>query len=334
MQHALFVLLDGMEDDPNPALGGKKPFEVAEMPFMRSKCPHLNFTGGRGYTQLFLNEFWTGHPPRTPRAALEAAGLGMDMSPGRKAFRMSPAFIEEGTVRWAYGVDDRAQDLERAVRANMDILGRRRPEIRFFVHGRSVITMECPEEVPQGPQAPVDGPYVDILPEISEFIAAVAGDNGGLTCYPWGIGAPSDVSPCYPRIRSMVSVSNSPTALGVSATLGHGIRFVEDLEDRFPVARDLLEDGPVFLHLDEVDEYSHQKDHMKKIRVLERIDGLMEEYFSDHSNILLFVDHGTSCVTGEHILTEVPFRTDCALMGDGKRYATADVVPRFMESIQ
>lgn len=333
MQHALFVLLDGMEDDPNPALGGRKPYQVARMPFMRSKCPHLNYTRGRGYTQLFLNEFWTGHPPATPRAALEAAGLGMDLSEPRKAFRMSPAFIENGRVGWAYGVDDRAEELESAMRKSMHILEHRRPEIRFFVHGRSVITMECRENVPDGPQAPVDGPYVDILPDMTEFIDSVRELTGGLTCYPWGIGRPSGIFPCYGPIRDMVSVSNSPTALGVSATLGHGIRFVEDIEDRFPVAKDLLKDSSVFLHLDEVDEYSHQKDHDKKIRVLEKIDALMETYFSDVRNILLFVDHGTSCVSGEHILMEVPFRTDCAGMGDGKHYGTADVVPEFMRQI-
>lgn len=334
MPNALFVLLDGMEDDPIPELGGRKPFETADMPFIRSKCPHLNRTHGRGYTQLFLNEFWTGHPPETPRAALEAAGLGMDVSGGRKAFRMSPARIEGAMVRWAYGVDDLAQCIERSLGDNLGILSARNPEIRHLEHGRSVITMECPEPVPDGPQAPADGPYVEILPELTELAEAVADDCGGLTVYPWGIGAPSGQHPCYPPIRNMQAVSNSPTALGVSATLGHRIHFVAGLEQRPPLARDLLGEGPVFLHFDEVDEYSHRRDHMRKIRVLESIDALMEKYFSDAENMLFFVDHGTSCLTGEHILTDVPFRTDRAEMGDGRLYATAEVVPKFMECIQ
>ena len=61
--------------------------------------------------------------------------------------------------------------------------------------------------------------------------------------------------------------------------------------------------------MDEVDEYSHQKDPMKKVRILEHIDRKMEEYFSDIERIVYFVDHGTSSVTGEHILTTVPFWT-------------------------
>ena len=47
MSNVLFVLLDGMEDDPNPELGGKKPYEVANMPFIRSRAPHLAWTTGR-----------------------------------------------------------------------------------------------------------------------------------------------------------------------------------------------------------------------------------------------------------------------------------------------
>ena len=117
----------------------------------------------------------------------------------------------------------------------------------------------------------------------------------------------------------------------MAATLGHHITFEEDLGSRFPIAKRLLAEHDVFLHLDEVDEYSHQKDHMKKIAVLERIDSLMEEYFSDAGRIVLFVDHGTSCVTGEHILMDVPFRTNIECFGDGNRFATGEVVPMILE---
>ena len=56
--NTLFVLLDGAEDDPVPEFGGKKPLDVAKMPFMASKAPHRAYTTGRGYTHLFLNEFF------------------------------------------------------------------------------------------------------------------------------------------------------------------------------------------------------------------------------------------------------------------------------------
>ena len=34
MSNTLFVLLDGAEDDPNPLMDGRKPYEVAEMPYL------------------------------------------------------------------------------------------------------------------------------------------------------------------------------------------------------------------------------------------------------------------------------------------------------------
>ena len=99
--NTLFVLLDGAEDDPVPEFGGKKPLDVAKMPFMASKAPHRAYTTGRGYTHLFLNEFFTGHPPEIARAALEGLGLGMNVK-GRTAYRLSPAVIENGMINWSY----------------------------------------------------------------------------------------------------------------------------------------------------------------------------------------------------------------------------------------
>ena len=46
--NTLFVLLDGAEDDPVPEYGGRKPLDVANMPFMRSKATHRGFTDARG----------------------------------------------------------------------------------------------------------------------------------------------------------------------------------------------------------------------------------------------------------------------------------------------
>jgi 2,3-bisphosphoglycerate-independent phosphoglycerate mutase len=107
-------------------------------------------------------------------------------------------------------------------------------------------------------------------------------------------------------INDMVAISNSPTALGICASMGFDSILVDEIEDRFPIAQKELERRDVFLHIDEVDEYGHQKDPFKKKAVLELTDRLMSEYFPDAENIIYFVDHGTSCVTGEHILMDVP----------------------------
>ena len=310
MSNVLFVLLDGAEDHPNPLLGGKKPYEVADMPFLRSKACHKYTTTGRGYTHLFLNEFFTGHPPEMSRAAIEAMGVGLlDIKdPKRTAYRLSPAEIHNNMIHWSYHADEFKDELIASVNKNLHILDEYDPQIRYFIGGRAILTMES-DYVPELPGPPVDAPLIRIPGKLGEFLRAVWNDMGGITDYPWGCGKFGKQYDIIPSINNMKVVSNSPTALGVCASLGCAFQHVEKVEDRFPVAKEALEHGDVFLHIDEVDEYGHQKDPFKKKEILERTDRLMSEYFSDVDNIIYFVDHGTSCVTGEHILMNVPLWT-------------------------
>ncbi len=309
MNNTLFVLLDGAEDDPNPLLGGKKPIDVAEMPFMKSKAPHRLKTTGRGYTQLFLNEFFTGHPPEIERAALEALGLGLPIQdPKRTAYRLSPARVGDGMVRWCYDTASVKDELEERIMSHMDMLSPYDPKIKFFIEGRAVLTMES-DEVPELPAPPVDAPFKEVPGDLGRLVMTVASEMNGVTGYPWGCGKMGHQYPGFPEIRNMTAVSDSPTSMGICASLGYEIHVIDDMESRFPIAKEALKRGDVFLHIDEVDEYSHQKDPFKKKWVLEESDKLMEKYFPDVENIVYFVDHGTSCVTGEHILMDVPLWT-------------------------
>lgn len=328
MSNLLFVLLDGAEDDPCPQLNGRKPIDVAEMPYLESKVTHRCRTTGRGYTQLFLNEFFTGHPPEIERAALEAMGLGLSIKDERRvAYRLSPARVENGMVRWCYNNDAFKDALQESVMSHMDILEPYKPEIRFFVEGRAVLTMES-DTVPVTPAPPVDAPEVEIGGPLGELMAAVAKDMGGITEYPWGCGRCGRQYPGFPGIKKLTAFSDSPTSLGICASLGYDIELIYDLEARFPAAREALKHGDVFLHIDEVDEYSHQKDPFKKKAVLERTDELMAEYFPDADRIVYFADHGTSCVTGEHILTDVPVWTTFDIGAEeGEIYTLKDLVP-------
>lgn len=333
MSNLLFVLLDGAEDDPCPQLGGKKPIDVAEMPFLESRVTNRHRTTGRGYTQLFLNEFFTGHPPEIGRAALEAMGLGLSIrDPKRVAYRLSPARIENGMVRWCYHNSEFKDALQESVMSHMDLLEPYDPEIRFFVEGRAVLTMES-DTVPETPAPPVDAPEVPIDGPLRELMRAVSDDMGGITEYPWGCGRCGMQYPGFEGVRNLKAFSDSPTSLGICASLGYDIELVYDLEDRFPAAREALKHGDVFLHVDEVDEYSHQKDPFKKKAVLERTDELMSEYFADADRIIYFADHGTSCVTGEHILTDVPVWTTFDIgYGEGETIALKDLVPSILRS--
>ena len=141
------------------------------------------------------------------------------------------------------------------------------------------------------------------------MVTSVMREMDGITDYPWGCGKFGHQYDPVPGINRLTAISDSPTSLGICSSLGFDIKLIDDLDERFPLAREALDHGDVFLHVDEVDEYSHQKDPFKKRWVLEHTDEMMEEYFSDVENIIYFVDHGTSCVTGEHILMDVPMWT-------------------------
>jgi 2,3-bisphosphoglycerate-independent phosphoglycerate mutase len=182
------------------------------------------------------------------------------------------------------------------------------PEINFFLNGRAILTMMC-DDIPDLPSPPVPAPYKEVPGALGELIMNVAKETGGLTLYPWGCGRFTEQKNIYPCVNNLMTISDSPTALGVSASLGQGYKLIRDLDDRFPIALKDLETQNVLLHMDEVDEYSHQKDPMKKVRILEHIDKLMEKYFSDTERIMYFVDHGTSSITGEHLPVKVPFWT-------------------------
>lgn len=328
--NTLFVLLDGAEDDPHPLLDGKKPIHVAEMPFLRSRATNHYRTTGRAYTHLFLNEFFTGRAPESSRAAFEAIGLGLNMSGNRSAFRLSPAEIKDGMINWSYNTDEFKDELERNVMENLGILDKYFPEINFFFKGRAVLTMDY-DEIPDLPAPPVNTPMVDVPGDLGKLVRKVADIMGGITNYPWGCGQMGRIDPVFKGLEKMIAISNGPTSLGVCASLGHETCLIRNLDDRFPFAAEALKHQNVFLHIDEVDEYSHQKDPFKKIAVLEHTDKLMEKYFSDAERIVYFADHGTSCVTGEHIIMDVPVWTtfECKLR-EGEITPLKKIIPGIM----
>jgi 2,3-bisphosphoglycerate-independent phosphoglycerate mutase len=328
--NTLFVLLDGAEDHDIPEFNGRRPLDVARMPFFDSTAKNKGYTTGREYTHLFLNEFFTGHPPEIPRAVIEALGLDMNVSGSRTAYRLSPAYIRNNTVEWAYNMEKLHVSLTECVLDHLDILNDRDPEIEFFLNGRAILTMDC-DDIPDLPAPPVPAPYKEVPGALGELVRNVAKEMDGLTVYPWGCGRLGTQRKIYPCAEELTTISDSPTALGISASLNQGYKLIKDIDDRFPLAAELLEHRNVLLHMDEVDEYSHQRDPAKKVRILEHIDKMMERYFSDAGRIMYFVDHGTSSITGEHLPVRVPFWTsfDTSVRND-ENVPLDRVIPRIM----
>jgi 2,3-bisphosphoglycerate-independent phosphoglycerate mutase len=110
----VYVILDGLGDDPLEVLGGKTPLEVA-------KTPHLDKLAERGRNgyvttvgegiapesdiAVFAILGYDPHEHHTGRGPLEAVGAGLDVKQGDLAYRVNFATVETDGDGWA--IEDR-----------------------------------------------------------------------------------------------------------------------------------------------------------------------------------------------------------------------------------
>jgi 2,3-bisphosphoglycerate-independent phosphoglycerate mutase len=105
----LYVILDGLGDDPLDALGGKTPLEAA-------RTPHLDLLAARGVNG-YVTTVGEGiapesdiavlavlgydpHEHHTGRGPLEAVGAGLDVTDGDLAYRVNFATVEPEGEGW------------------------------------------------------------------------------------------------------------------------------------------------------------------------------------------------------------------------------------------
>jgi 2,3-bisphosphoglycerate-independent phosphoglycerate mutase len=106
----LYVILDGLGDDPLDALGGKTPLEAARTPRLDS----LARSGRNGYVTtvgpgiapesdiaVFAVLGYDPHEHHTGRGPLEAIGAGLEVGDGDLAYRVNFATVEPDSEGWA-----------------------------------------------------------------------------------------------------------------------------------------------------------------------------------------------------------------------------------------
>jgi 2,3-bisphosphoglycerate-independent phosphoglycerate mutase len=106
----LYVILDGLGDDPLEALGGKTPLEAARTPHLDS----LAWRGLNGYVTtvgegiapesdiaVFAVLGYDPHEHHTGRGPLEAIGAGLEVKDGDLAYRVNFATVERDGDGWA-----------------------------------------------------------------------------------------------------------------------------------------------------------------------------------------------------------------------------------------
>ena len=110
MKKIVYVILDGLGDDPLDALGGKTPLEAANTPNLdRLAANGLNgyvTTVGEGIAPesdiaVFSILGYDPHEHHTGRGPLESVGAGLDVKQGDLAYRVNFATVEKDGEGWA-----------------------------------------------------------------------------------------------------------------------------------------------------------------------------------------------------------------------------------------
>ncbi|MDQ3219019.1 MAG: alkaline phosphatase family protein [Actinomycetota bacterium] len=112
----MYVILDGLGDDPLDPLGGRTPLEVARTPHMDGLAKRgrngIVTTVGEGIAPesdiaVFAILGYDPHHHHTGRGPLEALGAGLEISPGDLAYRANFATVERDEDSWEI-IDRRA----------------------------------------------------------------------------------------------------------------------------------------------------------------------------------------------------------------------------------
>lgn len=110
MKKIVYVILDGLGDDPLDALGGKTPLEAASTPNLDGLAANgLNgyvTTVGEGIAPesdiaVFSILGYDPHEHHTGRGPLESVGAGLDVKQGDLAYRVNFATVEKDGDGWA-----------------------------------------------------------------------------------------------------------------------------------------------------------------------------------------------------------------------------------------
>jgi len=321
--NTLVILLDGAADDKIPELGGLTPLESFDKRFIDGIATSGDFgcTDGKGYTHLFLLEFFSGKPLNVPRGLIEAVGLGVPVEPHQVAYRFSPIYMKGDGIEWAYRVSREMHDsLQKAMISNLDLLTDLNPRLYFYEDGRGVMTLDTDHvQAFPSPPAPVVGNGVK-LGEFEAFINRTAKDLDGLTVMPWGGGSMLDGggSKPLPPAKDMVVVSQSPSALGVAGVLNMRRRVVDNMWSGFQESFRLLKTSNVFMHVEETDDISHRRAPDQKVSLLKEVDDILLENVERMMGhrVAFVIDHGTSSVTGQHILMKTPYAAGVVTVPD------------------
>lgn len=349
------ILGDGMADYPLPELSGKTPLAKAHKPCMDYLADHA---AGYGLVKTTLaglpagsdvaNLAVMGYDPRqyyTGRGPLEAASIGISLSPGDIAFRCNLITADNNIIDYSAGhiTTQEASELMKYLDEKLGSAG-----VRFYpgVSYRHLLVISgCPDGIEcTAPHDVVGQPVAENLPrgkgseQLIELIKAsrellrdhpvnrkrvADGKKPATSIWPWGQGrmpAMPTFGEKYQLDGAVISAVDLIKGLGVFAGLevinvpGATGYLDTNYAGKAAHALQALESKDfVFVHVEAPDEMSHEGRLWDKIKAIEDLDGKLIspilEGLKGRGDFRLMVlpDHPTPIVTKTHAYDPVPY---------------------------
>ncbi len=333
----LLVIIDGMDDEPNPILGGLTPSRYANMPALnhmrKNGCVSMKNTipaGNQPGTEVAVLNILGYDVPEgfSSRSWLEALGSGINISESDFCLRCNLISHSDGLITSHCGAGVNRRQCDEITGILNNHFGS--DNIRFYGNGdfrNLMIVHDAHSEVE------VEAPHTLIGKPISRLL--VTSDNKTLEnalnrcivesrellkSYPangislWAPGRSVCIS--GPRINGTL-ISGVNVMKGIGRAIGMAVPNVEgatgDEHTNYRAKLDaaisiLSQNDFVLLHIEAPDEVSHSRDVMKKVRILEDIDReLLSPLLNVNIDLEITVqsDHATSSLTGLHLDTPV-----------------------------
>ncbi len=363
MKHVVCVP-DGCADEPNEDLGGRTPLEVASMPVLRA----LAARGEVGRAAVIPegmapgsdvgNMSIFGYDPRryhTGRAPIEAAALGLRLTPDQVAYRCNLVTVgPDGTMVDFAGGHPSTEDAAKAIEALQATLGGNGIELHPGVEYRHVMVApreladaQCtpPHDLTGRPVALPTGPAAKALIELMEASREVLEDFDldANQVWLWGQGSQPEM-PSFSSLYGLDGALSSAVDLvrGLGVLTGIEVLDVEGMTAGYDTdyaaqrecALDALADGAdlFIVHIEATDEAGHAGHVDEKVRSLELWDRLVLADLVEGLErigpwrLLLLPDHATPLALRTHTSDPVPYlMVDSRSDGPGGIYSEAGV---------
>jgi 2,3-bisphosphoglycerate-independent phosphoglycerate mutase len=352
-----YILLvgDGMSDHPQPALGNKTPLQVAKTPNMDFLAQHglvgtaQTLVPGLPLGSDVANLAVLGYDPRqyySGRAPLEAANIGVELSPSDVAFRLNLVTIKDNVMADYASGHITTEDAKPLIKMLGDKLGDKK--VAFYLgtsYRHLVVWRSGPVDARCTPPHDISGkPITDFMPQGPRHaeVARLMEDSRFLLeghevnrerrregkppanmAWLWGQGKKPQMPTMTERFQitgGVISAVDLVKGIGIYAGLtvvpvqgatGYlDTNYVGKAEAALKV---LKKNDFVFVHVEAPDEAGHNGDAAGKIQAIEDFDakvvGTILTGLEGRRDFRLLVmpDHPTPLDTRTHVDEPVPF---------------------------